>query len=51
VLDDHPELASISKLTLRQSLGCIRLALWDETQKRLVTFREAHRRSNSEPAA
>ncbi|HEY9548203.1 MAG TPA: fatty acid desaturase [Kiloniellaceae bacterium] len=41
VLRDHPELAQASRLTLRQSLGCVRLALWDETQKRLVSFREA----------
>ncbi|MGF1592708.1 MAG: fatty acid desaturase [Kiloniellaceae bacterium] len=51
VLQDHPELGTASRLTLRQSLGCIRLALWDETQKRLVTFREAHRPSGSDPAA
>ncbi len=41
VLRDHPELAATSRLTLRQSLGCVRLTLWDETQKRLVSFREA----------
>ncbi|MEQ9608781.1 MAG: fatty acid desaturase [Kiloniellaceae bacterium] len=42
VLRDYPELAAASRLTLWQSLGCVRLALWDETQKRLVSFREAH---------
>lgn len=41
VLRDYPELGAASRLTLRQSLGCVRLALWDETQKRLVSFREA----------
>jgi len=41
VLRAHPGLAEASRLTLRQSLGCVRLALWDETQKRLVSFREA----------
>jgi omega-6 fatty acid desaturase (delta-12 desaturase) len=45
VLHDHPELAVTSRLTLWQSLGCVRLALWDETQNRLVTFREAARHS------
>jgi len=50
VLRDHPELAGTSRLTLRQSLGCVRLALWDETQNRLVSFREA-RRSNGTPDA
>ena len=41
VLRDHPELKGASRLTLWQSLGCVRLALWDETQRRLVSFREA----------
>jgi omega-6 fatty acid desaturase (delta-12 desaturase) len=36
-----PELNRIAKvITLRQSLGCWRLALWDEEQRRLVSFRE-----------
>jgi hypothetical protein len=26
-----------------QSLGCVRLALWDEDQQRLISFREAVR--------
>ena len=41
-LRDHPELRGIGRLTLWQSFGCVRLVLWDETQHRLVTFREAH---------
>ena len=45
VLRDHPELRGVSRLTLWQSLGCVRLALWDETQKRLISFREARRKS------
>lgn len=44
VLRDHPELAGTSRLTLRQSIRCVRLSLWDETQKRLVSFREARRK-------
>jgi len=43
VLHDHPDLAGIGRLTLLQSLGCVRLVLWDEERKRLVSFREAHR--------
>lgn len=43
VLRDHPELREVSRLTLRQSLGCLRLALWDEDKRRLVSFREASR--------
>jgi len=42
-LRDHPELRGISRLTLLQSLCCVRLVLWDETQRRLVSFRDARR--------
>lgn len=41
VLKDYPELRNIGRLTLWQSFQCVRLTLWDETAKRLVTFREA----------
>ena len=41
VLHDHPSLGGTNRLSLVQSLGCVRLALWDETQRRLVTFRDA----------
>jgi omega-6 fatty acid desaturase (delta-12 desaturase) len=51
VLRDYPELADTSRITLRQSLGCVRLALWDETQKRLVSFREARRKADSTTTA
>ncbi|MGJ7458836.1 fatty acid desaturase [Halomonas sp. RA08-2] len=42
VLRDHPELRNIGRLTLRQSLESVRLGLWDEEQRRLVSFAEAH---------
>lgn len=41
VLRDHPGLREIGRLTLLESLRCVRLVLWDEGKKRLVTFREA----------
>ena len=41
VLRDHPELKALGRITLWQSLGCVKLALWDESRRRLVTFREA----------
>jgi acyl-lipid omega-6 desaturase (Delta-12 desaturase) len=41
VLHDYPEFISIGRLTLRESLWCVRLALWDEGQQRLVSFRDA----------
>jgi omega-6 fatty acid desaturase (delta-12 desaturase) len=41
VLRDYPELRAVGRLTLGQSLQCVRLALWDQQQCRLVPFREA----------
>ena len=40
VLRDHPRLRAVSRLTLRDSIRCFRLALWDEEQRRLVAFRD-----------
>ena len=40
VLRDHPELKKGARLTLVQSLRCVRLSLWHETERRLVSFRE-----------
>jgi omega-6 fatty acid desaturase (delta-12 desaturase) len=41
VLRDYPELRQVGRLTLLQSFRCARLTLWDETQRRLVSFRSA----------
>ncbi len=41
VLRDLPELAKIRRLTLMQSFVCVRLRLWDEGQRKLVSFSEA----------
>jgi omega-6 fatty acid desaturase (delta-12 desaturase) len=41
VLRDHPELRDTGRLTLMESFRCVHLALWDETQRRLVSFRDA----------
>ena len=40
VLRDHPELRGVGRLTLWDSLKCVRLVLWDETRQRLVSFKE-----------
>ena len=45
VLHDHPKLASYGRITLMDSLRCIRLALWDEAEARLVSFRDATARA------
>jgi acyl-lipid omega-6 desaturase (Delta-12 desaturase) len=40
VLRDYPELKDVGRLTLLQSLACVRLVLWDEGQQRLISFNE-----------
>jgi omega-6 fatty acid desaturase (delta-12 desaturase) len=42
VLRDHPDLAGVGRLTLLQSLQCVRMVLWDESRQRLISFREMH---------
>ncbi len=41
ILKDHPQLADVKRMTLKDSLTCLKLRLWDESQKRLVSFKEA----------
>jgi acyl-lipid omega-6 desaturase (Delta-12 desaturase) len=43
VMDDHPELAGFRRLTFIESLSCLKLRLWDEDSKRMVSLREAAR--------
>jgi len=40
VLRDHLALKDVGRITLRESLGCVRLVLWDETQRRMISFRQ-----------
>ena len=40
VLRDYPELGEVGHVTLLQSFRLARLVLWDEAQRRLVSFRE-----------
>jgi acyl-lipid omega-6 desaturase (Delta-12 desaturase) len=42
-LEDIPELGQIAKLTFRDSLSCVPLALWDERGERLISFAEFDR--------
>lgn len=53
VLKDHPELADINRITIRESLRCVPLTLWDEEAGKMVTFREARTlsRAPAEPSA
>ena len=41
VLRERPELKQIGRLTVADSLRCVKLALWDEGRGRMVSFREA----------
>jgi len=44
VLRDHPELAPIGRVTVRESLGCVKYALWDERAQKLISFAALRRR-------
>ena len=41
VMRDHPELRDVGRITLLESLRCVPLVLWDESSRRLVSFRTA----------
>lgn len=41
VLRDFPELKDIGRISIAESLGCVKLSLWDENKRRLVSFRDA----------
>ena len=41
VLRDFPELRSVGRITIMESLRCVKLVLWDENRKKLISFREA----------
>ncbi|MEO6014321.1 MAG: fatty acid desaturase [Devosia sp.] len=41
VLKDFPELKQIGRISILESLRGVRLVLWDETKRRLISFREA----------
>ncbi|MFN3171950.1 MAG: fatty acid desaturase [Hyphomicrobiales bacterium] len=41
VLRDHAELAEANRMTIRQSLSCAQLHLWDEQSQRLLSFSQA----------
>lgn len=47
-LRHHPDLADIGRLSLLQSVACVRRVLWDETTGRLITFGELRTRFRAE---
>ncbi len=47
VLKTYPELEGVGRLTLTESLRCVRLTLWDEAEKRLISFRQMRQRMSA----
>jgi omega-6 fatty acid desaturase (delta-12 desaturase) len=43
--NQNPEFRDAKRLTLRDSLRCLRLSLWDEERQLLVSFRQTYRRA------
>ena len=41
VLKDHPELVAPHRLTLLESFGTVKLRLWDDKQKKMISFAAA----------
>jgi len=41
VLREHPRLADIRRMTLLESFKCVKLQLWDENKRKLVSYAEA----------
>jgi acyl-lipid omega-6 desaturase (Delta-12 desaturase) len=50
VLSDHPELREMGRLTLWNSFKSVRLVLWDEQNRRLISFKELRRRGRLQTA-
>src|SRR5262249_45147214 len=48
-LRDNPDLRSVSRLTLFRSFRCVRLVLWDESRRRLVSFRDVRTQGYGSP--
>jgi acyl-lipid omega-6 desaturase (Delta-12 desaturase) len=40
IMRDHPQLKEVSRITLWQSFKCANLHLWDEANRRLISFRD-----------
>ena len=41
VMRDYPELKEVSRLSLLDSFSCVRLTLWDEKSRRMISFCQA----------
>jgi acyl-lipid omega-6 desaturase (Delta-12 desaturase) len=45
VLKAYPEFTQIGRLTFTESLKCVRLTIWCEAEKRMISFRELRQRN------
>lgn len=43
IMRDYPQLKDVSRITLWQSFRCANLHLWDEANRKLISFRERRR--------
>jgi omega-6 fatty acid desaturase (delta-12 desaturase) len=50
VLRDHPQLAATGRLTLFESVKCVRIVLWDEARQRGISFRDIHAKARAPSA-
>jgi omega-6 fatty acid desaturase (delta-12 desaturase) len=41
VLRDHPVLAQAQRMTMMESFACVKLQLWDERDRKLLSYRQA----------
>ena len=39
-VDASPELSNMNRMTIRESFRCLRYALWDEAQRKMISFSE-----------
>jgi len=48
-LDENPTLQHVTRITIWDGIKTLRLALWDEDSRRLISFREARRLATTVP--
>ena len=48
IMKDYPQLRDVSRITLLDSLKCANLHLWDETNRKLISFFERRQRLKSQ---
>lgn len=44
VMRDHPDLSQNQRLTILESIACVKLRLWDEKERKLMSYKQARAR-------